>query len=167
MVGAHEARIRELVVDLHVRGAVVAVLSEPRLAPGAIWPGWAGYSYYGERSALPDTVAVLIMQEAEPSIEILEGFGDARALWVAVPAAEGGAGGVLVLGVYGFQPNYGVALRRAFWVDRLAEWRELRARPRFRGWELAFAGDFNLHFGQLGAPTRARSSDLIGTCCIG
>ena len=61
--GAHEVRIREMVVELHSRGVALAVLSEPRLAPGSLWPSWAGFAYHGERSALPDTVALLVLDE--------------------------------------------------------------------------------------------------------
>ncbi|CAK0861875.1 unnamed protein product, partial [Prorocentrum cordatum] len=148
--GAHEGRIRDLVVALHSRGVVLAVLSEPRLAPGSLWPRWAGYAYHGERSALPDTVALLVLDEIGSRVEVLEGVGDARAVWAAVSMGGSARTGVLLLGVYGPPPNYGVGARRTFWKTRVDEWRQLRARPCFLGWSFLLAGDFNFHFSALG-----------------
>ena len=86
----------------------------------------------------------------EASVEVLEDVGDARSIWAAVPLQSEGGGGLLLLGAYGPPPGHGVGVRRAFWLARLHEWRLLQNRPRFRGWALVVASDFNLHFSALG-----------------
>ncbi|CAK0849585.1 unnamed protein product, partial [Prorocentrum cordatum] len=148
--GAHEGRARALVAELHRSGTVIAVVSEPRLAPGGLWPSWAGYAYHGERGALPDTVALIVLNEAARAVGVLEDVGDARSIWAAVPLQGDGRGGLLLLGVYGPPPGHGAGVRRAFRLARLQEWRLLQHRPRFRGWALVLAGDFNPHFSALG-----------------
>ena len=41
----------------------VAVISDPRLGPGMVWPEWTGATYLGERSRNPDSVAVVGLNE--------------------------------------------------------------------------------------------------------
>ena len=53
---SHDGKIRQLTKTLHETGVGVAVLSEPKLAEGMLWPEWTGYEYHGQRSQLPDTV---------------------------------------------------------------------------------------------------------------
>ena len=149
---AHEGRLLQLSASLHAGGVVVAILSEPKLAPGMIWPTWTGYSFLGERTSAAGSVAALVLQEVSGEIIQIEGVGDERAIWLEVPFSElhGGDGGTLVLGVYGHQISHATAIRRGFWRTRLKEVRELRRRQRYCGWEVAVLGDFNLHLSSLG-----------------
>jgi len=100
-------RIELLTGDLLERGALLGVISEPRLPPGVPWPPWAPYTFLGARSTAPDTVAVLVLKEASAAVTQIPGVGDERAIWIAVECSGGTRGGVLVLGVYAPQPKKG------------------------------------------------------------
>eukprot|EP00959_Pyramimonas_sp_CCMP1952_P449589 9413867-Pyramimonas_sp.AAC.1 len=62
-VGSCHYRIQAVTRAFQEAGVLLAFLSEPCMGPGAIWPDTVGYSYIGERSAMPDTVAVLIRDD--------------------------------------------------------------------------------------------------------
>ncbi len=150
-VGGALGRDRKLVgvtVQAAQQGATVVVVSEPRLPPGMPWPQ-CGFTFLGERTASPGSVAVLVAEEHIQSITQLADVGDARALWLQAPATTEAVAGVLVLAVYGPPPGHGVTVRRQFWEARMREWRSLSSRAQYRGWGLVIAGDFNLHFAGL------------------
>ena len=147
-------RILQIINELHTVGALLAIVSDPQLGPGAPWPDWTGYVFVGARSAGPDSVGLLILQDAELNILLIEGVGDDRACWVELRLCSGGPC-TLVLGVYGYHAGYGAALRREFWQKRWCELRSLRAKPKFSQSAIIIAGDFNLHFGELSSANSA------------
>ena len=59
-------RIAALAAQLKAERVHVAVLSEPRFAPGAAWPSDTGYIFWGHRSCKPDTVALLVAEDVLP-----------------------------------------------------------------------------------------------------
>jgi len=161
---AHDERILRAVAVLHAAGVVMAVISEPRFGPGMVWPSWTGYAYHGERSGEPDSVAVLVLEDAEQVVVPIGGVGDERAIWLELRTGKAGDGrgatqserGMLVLGLYGYHAGYAVAIRRKFWQSRLWELKHLRSSARYEGWEVVVLGDFNLHFACLGGKNLLR-----------
>ena len=176
-VGAHDRRILSLISALHAKGTVLAVLAEPRLAPGMEWPAWTGFVFYGERSSDPGTVAVLVLEEVAKEIMVAAGVGDERAIWLEVPPVSDTRGsiGVLVLGVYAPQSGHTVSVRAAFWELRKRELAQVRTRTRFVTWDVVVMGDMNLHFPELvtrnrryaGTPERDVSEMLRGQTQFG
>ena len=148
-VGAADHKIIAFSSWLHDRGVILAVISEPCLPPGAIWPQVTGYIYHGQRSATPDSVAVLILAEASANVVVLPDIGSARAIWLQLPPVRRGGAGTLVLAVYGPPTSFDEATRRAFWHERAREHEHLRTQPRYAGWAVIVLGEFNLHFGFL------------------
>eukprot|EP00959_Pyramimonas_sp_CCMP1952_P325846 6820710-Pyramimonas_sp.AAC.1 len=61
-------RVAAVLQRLRREEAAVAVLSEPRLAPGLHWPGKHGYVFYGDRAASPGTVAVLVADSLQAAV---------------------------------------------------------------------------------------------------
>ena len=155
-IEGHDRRIMSICATLHFKGIVLAFLCEPRLAQGMIWPSWTGFKYRGERSSEPNTIAALILEEAQGEIIIVEGVGDERSIWVELPmgrtpcqnksSTRSQTQGTLVLGVYGPHAGYAASIRRAFWRKRMQEAIELRKRTRYQGWGVLVLGDYNLHF---------------------
>ena len=156
---AHEHRILHLSAKLQSAGCVVAILGEPRFAPGLIWPDWTGYKMLGERTDEHGAVAALVSLEASAHVVQISGVGDARAIWLEVPFAvlkrkRHREQGMLLLGVYAPQVQHPVASRRCFWQERQQELFVLRGRRRYADWDVMIIGDFNLHFACLGDKNR-------------
>ena len=146
-VAARDVRILQSVSEFQSVGAFLVIVADAQLAPGSIWPDWTGYAYHGVRSFEADTVGMLVLDACYQSVVPVEGVGDERAVWMAVTAQSGCHDlQALVLGVYGPHPGYPGTVRQRFWDDRLGEIRKLAADPRFVGWPVVLAGDFNLHF---------------------
>ena len=147
------ARISALAAELHAQGVVVASIQEPRLAPGAPWPEWCGFQFFGERSTDPCTVGALVLNELQGQVTQVQDLGSERALWLHWAdhsnRPDSQAFETIVLCVYAPQPGYSVAVRRSFWRDRLLELGMLRKRKAFAQCKLIILGDFNAHFADL------------------
>ena len=152
---AHDANILSLCASLNSKGCIVAVLGEPRFAPGLVWPDWSGYKLLGERVSSSGSVAVLVLAEVVNEVREVEGVGEARAIWLEMQWAKpkrhtSQRNGLLVLGVYAPQVGHATETRRHFWLERHREYMVLKRRPKYHGWEVLVVGDFNLHFKFLG-----------------
>ena len=73
-IESHDEGILHVIALLHDRGAAIAVISEPRLGVGMVWPDWTGYSFLGERTGEPGSVAVIILQGLTFRVVQIEGI---------------------------------------------------------------------------------------------
>ena len=155
-LGAHggikhrQGRLLALVAQLQSEHIHIAVLSEPRLGPGFTWPANLGYTFLGERSTLPDTVAVIIDDRCLSAVSQVAEVGNNRALWLSVSAPDGGAP-LLVLAAYGLHKLKAPLARISFWQDRMQEAQWLRKQALFRRSAILLAGDVNAHLPGLAA----------------
>eukprot|EP00435_Cladocopium_sp_Y103_P064550 s77_g26.t1 len=106
-----------------------------------------GAQFFGERSRDPDSVALVVLNEALPRVQVLEGVGDARAIWYEISGLSTREEQVRLLGLatYAFPPNRLVAERRDFWQKRLSEFRELRNKQLWSNSKFFLCGDLNIH----------------------
>ena len=139
----HDQRVFAATAALHKRGIIIAIISEPRLAEGMLWPeAECGYRCYGERSAGPDTLVALVWNEAVGAVAWLENVSGPRATWLELPTKTGV---LLLLGVYPKHSSAPAEERLRFWQDRVGEFHQLLRNPRFRHADLVVLGDFDLH----------------------
>ena len=146
---AHGGHILQLVTTLHSLQASLAVISDPCFGPGMRWPRWSGYEFFGHRSTLHDTVAILIAIELVHNVEILPDVGDKRAIWLHVHASGQAGAGLLVLAMYAPPSNYSPKERLDFFISRVTELHAIRAKPEFASIPVLLAGDLNVHVREL------------------
>ena len=128
--------VAKLLDFMHIEGAAIAVVSDPQCGTGMVWPGWTGAQFFGERSRDPDSVALVVLNEALPKVQLLEISGlSAREDQVRL----------LGLAAYAFPPNRLVAERKEFWEQRLVELHKLRSNQRWKNAQLFICGDLNIH----------------------
>ena len=128
-------RIAALAAQLKAERVHVAVLSEPRFAPGAAWPSDTGYIFWGHRSCKPDTVALLVAEDVLPRCRQLDHIGSPRHMWLQVQVTEQ-CRYVLILCAYGPHKLVPNSERLDFWV---AISRELADGDTCRGPQLPFS----------------------------
>ena len=58
-----DEKVLALCSGLMEKGVLLAISSEPRVAPGAVWPDWSGYKLVGERVDDACSVAAAILAE--------------------------------------------------------------------------------------------------------
>eukprot|EP00435_Cladocopium_sp_Y103_P049647 s611_g15.t1 len=148
-VESSEAKIYAFTATLASKGTLVAIVSEPRLAPGMVWPAITGYDFHGERSTGPASVAALVHQSISHQVEFLSNYGDECAIWLALFPENERAKGQLLLGIYAPHGGHPIDFRRQFWAKRVDEARQLRHQSQYRDWSLLCVGDFNLHCASL------------------
>lgn len=138
-------RIAALAAQLKAERVHVAVLSEPRFAPGAAWPSDTGYIFWGHRSCKPDTVALLVAEDVLPRCRQLDHIGSPRHMWLQVQVTEQ-CRYVLILCAYGPHKLVPNSERLDFWVAISRELADLRKEPCWQQCPVILAGDLNCHF---------------------
>lgn len=103
---AHGSHILQLLTTLHSLRASLAVVSDPCFGPGMRWPWWSGFEFFGHRSILHDSVAVLIAAEVVNNVDVLPDVEDKRAIWMHVHTVEQAGAGLLLLAMYAPPSNY-------------------------------------------------------------
>ena len=149
-LGAHgglkhrHQRLLALIAQLQAENVHIAVLSEPRLGPGFTWPANLGYTFLGERSTLPDTVAVILDDRCLPVVSQVADVGSSRALWLSISSKSGGPP-LLVLAAYGLHKLNAPTARVSFWQERVQEFQTLRLQASYQNSRLVLLGDLNTH----------------------
>ena len=112
---------------MHIEGAAIAAVSDPQFGTGTVWPGWTGAQFFGERSRDPDSVALVVLNETFPKVQLLEGVGNSRSIWFEISGLSAREDQVRLLGLaaYAFPPNRLVAERKESWEQRLVELHKL------------------------------------------
>ena len=165
--GGHKARIRRIaaiVAQLKDAQVGIAILSEPRMAPGASWPKDAPYSFHGMRSMLPNTVGVLVSHSIEAQVSIIEGLGSERHCFLSVRSETGPPS--LVVAVYGYHKLVLGSKRLLFWNDLSQQLLSLTDQDTYKLSPIILAGDTNIHFPGLcpgNAPYAGRVEQQVHT----
>ena len=92
---------------------------------------------FGERSRDPDSVALVVLNEALPKVQLLEGVGNSRSIWFEISGLSAREDQVRLLGLaaYAFPPNRLVAERKEFWEQRLVELHKLLSNQRWKNFK--------------------------------
>ena len=137
-------RITCLIAQLQHERTHVAVLSEPRLGPGFLWPEQFDYVWLGENTVHPDSVGVLVSKRVRHALSHLQGVGNRRAMWLCLEQSPGQQP-LLLLAAYGHHRMSPPEIRRQFFEERVWELAKLRATARFANAPVICAGDLNAH----------------------
>ena len=137
-------RITCLIAQLQHERTHVAVLSEPRLGPGFLWPEQFDYVWLGETTVHPDSVGVLVSKRVRHALSHLQDVGNRRAMWLCLEQSQAQQP-LLLLAAYGHHRMSPPEIRRQFFLERVCELAKLRATARFANAPVICAGDLNAH----------------------